>query len=588
MTLSAREELDRWLDRSSRLFQESLKRLAHAQFEKTWDDRLKARKELAKLIQNTLILADLRGRRRVFMEMESLDRTRGRFAHGDLSDKSPLAEGVEFKEAVEDIVSRRPVLAKDLPFIEGKYNDAHVFYLAKAAEDRVSDRIAQLRTMLTKKALASVEKAGKGLRTFTELFQEIGPWSKWYADTVYHTNINNAYTNARFAQVADPVVQDVVPALELVGIADNRERENHRAGRGLLAAPDDPWWAYLRPPLGFNCFLPGTKVSGLIKSASKAFYSGPAIEIKTRNGCRLSVTVNHPILTSKGWLPAKSLSKGDYLFSDKRNINLFNSGNSRMASFVSSSGRAVDNQDMPALVQDIFDSISSGADGFESVFSGVSPLDFHGDAERFQGDIHVVRPNGHLLFGFTKQSELVEDFSLELSSGSWLPLNSFSMEDFFGNRSFSSASSLPSSCTLPLDNSSVVPTLFEETPFCLLRVGPHASLNAVASEKAKNSGVVDSKLISQLTGANAFEISFDQIVSIRRFPYSGHVYDFETETGWIVSNSIITSNCRHGVDLKTKFQLERMGRYKNGKVIPFYPPNIEQAHPDEGFNRGGL
>ena len=41
--------------------------------------------------------------------------------------------------------------------------------------------------------------------------------------------------------------------LEFLATLDDNVRENHRAADGLIAAPEDPVWNSLSPPLGHNC-----------------------------------------------------------------------------------------------------------------------------------------------------------------------------------------------------------------------------------------------------------------------------------------------------------------------------------------------
>lgn len=254
--ITGKEELERWLDKHSRLFEDAVKRMAWARFQGTWKDRMRERKNMATLIQHTMILADMRGRKRVLMEVNALDRS-AKFAAKTpplqpTGDKTPLSS-LSFREAIDDILSRDPKLAEGYREVTRLYNEGHVFALARAAEGNVDDRLAMWRTKEVQKALVEVERAGKGIDEFGEMMQEIGPWSKWYADVLYRTNISNAVSNGRFAQALDEDVQEVAPALELVGVSDDRERPNHAAAMGFTATAKDPRWSIIRPPLGYNC-----------------------------------------------------------------------------------------------------------------------------------------------------------------------------------------------------------------------------------------------------------------------------------------------------------------------------------------------
>lgn len=43
-------------------------------------------------------------------------------------------------------------------------------------------------------------------------------------------------------------------------------------------------------------------------------------------------------------------------------------------------------------------------------------------------------------------------------------------------------------------------------------------------------------------------------------------------------------NCMDGTNFVSKYELDRRGLWKDGRVIPYFPPRFAEAHPDEGFN----
>jgi len=66
------------------------------------------------------------------------------------------------------------------------------------------------------------------------------------------------------------------------------------------------------PPFHPNCVLPETRIASPDGEAIlQSDYSGEIIEFTTANGRRLSVTPNHIMLTSCGWVRAKNLIQGD-------------------------------------------------------------------------------------------------------------------------------------------------------------------------------------------------------------------------------------------------------------------------------------
>lgn len=47
-------------------------------------------------------------------------------------------------------------------------------------------------------------------------------------------------------------------------------------------------------------------------------------------------------------------------------------------------------------------------------------------------------------------------------------------------------------------------------------------------------------------------------------------------------------NCMCGVNFVNKYELERRGLLKDGKVVPYYPSTWSSAHPDPGFKHGAM
>ena len=66
-------------------------------------------------------------------------------------------------------------------------------------------------------------------------------------------------------------------------------------------------------------------------------------------------------------------------------------------------------------------------------------------------------------------------------------------------------------------------------------------------DKFLDSGRPNPKFSSELEQASAGQVSQDKIVKINRVAYTGHVYDLQSMTGWILSNGIVTSNCRSAI-----------------------------------------
>lgn len=70
-------------------------------------------------------------------------------------------------------------------------------------------------------------------------------------DTIYRTNMQAAYSAARYQRLRDNV--DHRPYWQYSAVGDERTRPAHQALNGKIYRYDDPFWATFYPPNGFNC-----------------------------------------------------------------------------------------------------------------------------------------------------------------------------------------------------------------------------------------------------------------------------------------------------------------------------------------------
>lgn len=274
-----------------------------------------------------------------------------------------------------------------------------------------------------------------------------------------------------------------------------------------------------------NCFIPETIVSGAFVAGSKSFYSGPVREIKTSRGYSLTVTPNHPIFTPDGMVPAKELAKGGNVFSYCGEIgDLFCS--------------EIDNKDFPARIDNIFNSRWPCRAQAMPV-----PLDFHGDGQFVNGKIDVVRANGLLWSAGNIENERkdADDFGLIASAKLKRFRKADGAFDFRLDASMASSDSIPSSAALPLDGIGVE---LDFGPFKALGVGPAAKWNPGFNKPGPENCSCDSGFIGQLFEASSGKITSDEIVEIIDRDFSGHVYDLQSVDHYILSNGIVSSNCR--------------------------------------------
>lgn len=115
-----------------------------------------------------------------------------------------------------------------------------------------------------------------------------------------------------------------------------------------------------------NCLVPGGSIlaEGVMAHTSRE-YSGPVITLETSRGNRITVTPNHPILTTTGFVPAATLQKGQKIVEATGEYRIL-------------LGEAPDNINIPTPVEDISHSIIQSG-GSATVRMESTSKQFHGD-----------------------------------------------------------------------------------------------------------------------------------------------------------------------------------------------------------------
>lgn len=242
-------------------------------------ERDRARARCARVIGQTMTLADAYGRRRCLLE---LDAAVSGLAPEDAQfrGETPVVPSVPFSEAYADLLRREPRLERTAKGVAKLYQEQHAFALAKSADVALTQAVQSHVAMAIKTGQTSVSASA--------MLREMGDFTRSYAQTVYRTNLNTAYTAGRFQQAQEPGVRTVLPAMERYSVVSSATRrgrvgidgprkhpewtENHLAAHGFIAATKDPMWNYLAPPSGYGCNcgvimvpLPRLRRLGLVK-----------------------------------------------------------------------------------------------------------------------------------------------------------------------------------------------------------------------------------------------------------------------------------------------------------------------------------
>ncbi len=437
-----------------------------------------------------------------------------------------LAQSESYKRAIRFLRQRLFLSPTELAELEAVM-DRHVLRVLAGVGDDVERRLMKTITEITQKNL----HVRDGIKALRAEWGKLGltESNRYQLENIFRTQTQLAYAAGRGDYERQPEVQEILWGYKYVTVGDDRVRPEHLAIDGVTLPKEDPFWRKNTPPNGWACLLPGTIIQGAILGASKAFYSGPAIEIETESGHRLAVTANHPICGSDGFVAAQDVNECDDLWQYSIDDEL-------------SVLRAVAQQHGPSSAEEVFDALRvERLPSFE--FRGrASMLDFHGEAARFNGDVHVVGSYGEL--GLWRESDLAKsvderDFSRAYSEhalvaglGSlyagcdcdWTPLGCS-----------------PGSGALALDESSI--GLYPR-PLDPLLFGRASQFDVGVHQKSSDCGSRHAMFLRKLVDAGAGAIRRDKVIRIRRFPFAGHVYDLHSTTGWILANGIVTSNCR--------------------------------------------
>ncbi len=317
-----------------------------------------------------------------------------------------------------------------------------------------------------------------------------------------------------------------------------------------------------------HCFPEGVVTSGpSVLGSTRRWYEGELVILSTASGQNLSLTGNHPVLTSRGWVPANLLQEGDEVLR-----STFPEGARSLT--------VPDHDEVPSRIEDVWGALSvSGLHAMES-----APEDFHGDGQR--GKVDVVRSDGPFhdrILAVLAQNVAQESFP----AGSWAP------DSLHGEGSSVSLDLWHAAQTgrlVGLGHLDAPLLRGQASISSYLRGRAIANLNAGLYEPFADGAAADSILLTQgvfagsggvLTGDRlsgqrdlgarwdasgnprtvegaahyasvgadlrqrlASQVELDRLVQVRRSEFRGHVYSLNTSEGWHSANNLIVSNCQ--------------------------------------------
>jgi hypothetical protein len=288
------------------------------------------------------------------------------------------------------------------------------------------------------------------------------------------------------------------------------------------------------PPSHPNCLVGDTLVLARgISAHTKRAFKGEIIVLRIAGMDDLSVTPNHPILTGRGWIPAKDLNLRD-----------------RLVEAVDPSGMLAiidpDNYQVEARIEQIPSALMMAGE----VATCSVPLTaeaFHRDG-CVDGEVEIVRPAGALEYNRSlreKNPQLSQNFLFGSSDYRRLALDPDSAaakilkgafaatERVMGSGNLGATSALGHSGSTN-DAGRSASALFEADPLPCTQDGRPANFNPGGNPEQTLST----------------HVRFVKLSGIFRRDFDGQVFNLETATGLYCANRIVTHNCDCGLNVR--------------------------------------
>jgi len=487
----------------------------------------------------------------------------GRFETKDFE----MPESV-FTMNLQDFVDR--VLGKKITFIN------------QTTERWIRDQVANISSAAIRSG-STINEVTTQLQNFFK--KETPNFAAYRARRIARTEIVSASNYSK-----NQVMETVAPAgLQKIWIADLRDLERTRlahqdvapvgmrdkflVGGELLEYPGDPNGS---PENIINCFPSYQKVNLDVLNLKKIFrswFDGEIISLVDSSGkLYLSGTPNHPILTSRGWVPIKDINEFDQI------IQSSTIKNKRAANF------EVNN--IQTSFEEVFNSFFNPSSSMRMV-GGI--VNFHGHIPT--GDINIIDIESLLKHGTV--SEIFKTiknllfakpyfglcflfrYSLFYGAGAMKIFSSVSNGIISGFSSFLTflKSHFASSYNIRFAGASQTNTMLLENSLnnisgntklfggffnrvrLIVKINNStfinfglfhkiARVNPFRNTKISKRSVVNADDLSALFNTDTGKIEFITGLKICRHNYKGYVYTLETKTQMYNVNSIIARNCR--------------------------------------------
>lgn len=169
-----------------------------------------------------------------------------------LIDKDRRFAARPLHEAIAQFLKRKVVTRAEFDSLEDAAK-RRAFTVANAAN---REMVRTVKRELIRQVALGADFADFG-KAAAKRFEQAGwtPANASHVETIFRTNVLNAYNGGRVRQMSQPEIVDVRPYWQIMTVNDGppRQRRAHQAVHGFVLVANDPFWQTAAPPFGYNC-----------------------------------------------------------------------------------------------------------------------------------------------------------------------------------------------------------------------------------------------------------------------------------------------------------------------------------------------
>ena len=468
----------------------------------------------------------------------------------------------------------------ELADITDQVDEAAVAFAADRGGELIKD-LAGTTDEAMQALLARAVNEGMSSEELSQSIEDMGAFGDYRADLIARTELAFAHVqgNVEGWKAAGDQVEGKRSILG--DLHDVPDECDDAADAGVVGLDEDFGDGLDFPPYHPDCCVSGTMVApaGRISAQFSRGFEGEIVEIRTAKN-HLSVTLNHPVLTPRGWVSAGALQVGDHV--------LECSDPAQASAIIDP-----DNHYVPARIEDVSGAILM-AGGMASRGMPATAEAFHGDG-MVNGKVDVVWAAGALALDSESGALKRRIYArLGLSHRKWRALASKSNLAALSHARATSPDSGMRSLGVSLalvgaevcvdqqpalvgisdpkteaheylaQSGAVAPDgtcqldgrfscdvsgvnrgdlVVGEASSKLVHVTGGSDSNSALAQQALDHLVGHGQLGAEAANGLSGLISAAEVIQLSRRKFKGHVYNLSTAKGWYFANAIITHNC---------------------------------------------